>query len=226
MTSGETPTGPSATKLGGYALIGVGALSAVLGVATLVSGGGSDSAQSPPPGGVPNSPPSSLVAEPPPPGENSQSAQPPGGEEPAAQPPAGEQPPAARPPAGDRPDQHSQPPAQDRPTPPNGAGQNETAPKVLVRVYNNSTIKGLAHRAAEDFRAVGYEVPEVGNYSAGRIYTTTVYFRPGTPEEDQARAVAAHFGARVEPRFEGIEKASPGVIVIVTNDYKGPASGK
>ena len=96
----------------------------------------------------------------------------------------------------------------------------------MVRVYNNSTIKGLAHRAAADFRGVGYEVAEVGNYAQGRIYTTTIYYRPGTPEEDQARFVAEQFNARVEPRFPGLDHASEGVIAIVTNDYHGPKDGK
>jgi hypothetical protein len=46
-----------------------------------------------------------------------------------------------------------------------------------------------------------------------------VYFRPGTEEEASAKALAERFGMRVNPRFEGIEHASPGIIVIVTNDY-------
>jgi len=95
-----------------------------------------------------------------------------------------------------------------------------------VRVYNNSTIGGLAAEVREDLAARGWNVVEIGNYSAGNIPTSTVYFRPGTDEESAARALAEDFGMRVEPRFDGIADASPGVIVIVTKDYEEPRGGK
>ncbi|WP_026065928.1 LytR C-terminal domain-containing protein [Actinoalloteichus spitiensis] len=88
-----------------------------------------------------------------------------------------------------------------------------------LRVYNNSTVRGLASRAAGDFRDSGWDVSEVGNYSAGVIPSTTIYYRPGTPEEQLAGEIGAAFGIPVEPRFDGIRDAAPGVIVIVTNNY-------
>ena len=88
-----------------------------------------------------------------------------------------------------------------------------------MRVYNNSLIKGLADRAASDFRGSGWTVPVVDNYSGGTIATTTVYFRPGTDEEAEGRALAKEFGLRPEPRFDGIKDAAPGIIVIVTREY-------
>lgn len=91
---------------------------------------------------------------------------------------------------------------------------------VPVRVYNNSTIRSLATKAAEDFRSNDWTVTKVDNYSAGKIPTTTVYFRPGTDEEAAAKLLAQEFGLRVEPRFDGIKKSSPGIIVIVTKDYE------
>jgi hypothetical protein len=87
-----------------------------------------------------------------------------------------------------------------------------------VRVYNNSTIRGLAARAADDLSAAGWIVVEVGNYSEGIIPTTTVYYQDADQRAD-AEAIAAEFGMRVEPRFLGISDASPGIVVIVTNDY-------
>lgn len=90
-----------------------------------------------------------------------------------------------------------------------------------MRVYNNGTVTGLAAQAAGDFRAGGWQVVEVGNYSAGIIPTTTVYFRPGTEEEAAARELGTRFGMRVEPRFPGIADAAPGLIVLITNDYGG-----
>jgi LytR cell envelope-related transcriptional attenuator len=92
---------------------------------------------------------------------------------------------------------------------------------VQVRVYNNSTIKGLAAQAAADLRADGWNVVEAANYPYGIIPTTTAYFTPGTDEETAAKALATTFGMHAEPRFGGIQDASPGVIVIVTNDYQG-----
>ncbi len=90
-----------------------------------------------------------------------------------------------------------------------------------VRVYNNSTIRGLAARAADDLTAAGWTVLEVGNYPQGIIPATTVYYQEGSEEQAIAEAIGAEFGIRVEPRFPGIANADPGLIVIVTNDYSG-----
>lgn len=112
------------------------------------------------------------------------------------------------------------------PSPPTAA---ESAPsgdkgnsRGEVRIYNNSTIRGLAARAADDFRAAGWTVVEVGNYARGTIPTTTAYYQEGTGQRDGAEAIGSKFGMRVEPRFPGIANASPGLIVIVTNDYVSP----
>ncbi|MEU3650685.1 LytR C-terminal domain-containing protein [Lentzea sp. NPDC034063] len=98
--------------------------------------------------------------------------------------------------------------------------------KVPVRVYNNSTITGLASKASDEVRGNGWTVAETGNYSSGTIPTTTVYFRPGTDEEASAKELAAVLRARVEPRFDGIQSAAAGIILIVTNDFQGPAKNK
>ena len=91
-----------------------------------------------------------------------------------------------------------------------------------VRVYNNSTIRGLAARAADDLTAAGWTVVEVGNYAQGTIPTTTVYYQEDTDQRDGAEALGAEFDMRVEPRFPGIANADSGLIVIVTNDYVSP----
>lgn len=108
----------------------------------------------------------------------------------------------------------------------NGQDQQASTKSVAVRVYNNSTIRGLATEAADDFRSQGWNVVDVSNYSSGIIPTSTAYFRPGTGEEAAARSLAGTFGMRAEPRFEGIADSSPGVIVIVTKDYQGVSKGK
>jgi hypothetical protein len=101
------------------------------------------------------------------------------------------------------------------------------APQISIRVYNNSMIKGLAHHAADQLRQAGYGVTEVGNYPFGIIPTTTVYFQPSVPgQQAQAERIAAAVGAKAEPRFPGIVPATPGLIIIVTDDYHGFPAGK
>jgi hypothetical protein len=92
---------------------------------------------------------------------------------------------------------------------------------VGVRVYNNSLIKNLAANAATDFRNAGYNVVFVGNYSQGVIPHSTAYFSPAPGEQQVATQLAQAFGMQVAPRFPGIAAASPGVIVILTEDFKG-----
>lgn len=255
MTSGE-PSGPSAAKFGGYTLIGVGALAAVVGVTTAFTGGTQNNAEGPvadPPSSSAPSPDQPAPLHPEQLGGSGQSGE-------AGQP--GQSDGSSQLGNGGRPGESGQADGSDRAGQPGqpagpgdpgqqdqgsgavpggqesgGNGQGQVAPgdrpgapdgsqqansEVTVRVYNNSTVKGLAHRAAEDFRTAGYDVPQVGNYPSGKIPTTTVYFRPGTEEQAQAQQVADQFGARAEPRFEGLEPASPGVIALITDDYKGP----
>ena len=110
--------------------------------------------------------------------------------------------------------------------PPGGDGNGEPTKSTPVRVLNNSKIKGLAAEAAEDFKADGWQVVEVGNYSASNVPTTTAYYRPGTDEEAAAKAMAATFGMDSAPRISEIAGMQPGVVVIVTNDYTGaPGTG-
>lgn len=98
-----------------------------------------------------------------------------------------------------------------------GAAQDVRMP---LRVYNNSTITGLAARGASDFESNGWTVTTIGGYN-GRIPVSTVYYREGTAEKDAADFLANAFGLRAQPRFEGIQDASDGVIVILTKDYQG-----
>ncbi len=200
-----------------FALLGVAAIATMIGTASVLSGDGPSDSAAPE-----DTPPTQTTARPGAPGT---------GESPAPQPttptttesprlPGTSYPTGAPGPDGDR-------PSSEAPRP-GGSGDGKVADPVRsvpVRVYNNSTVKNLAKRAAEDFRAQGWHVVEVGNYSDGIIPTSTGYFRPGTDEEAAARAIAKAFGMRSEPRFDGIEDSSAGVIVIVTRDYQGRGSG-
>jgi serine/threonine-protein kinase len=109
------------------------------------------------------------------------------------------------------------PPGNGQPTIPTAPDTGARAP---IRIYNSSLLKGLGERAADDMRNSGWNVTEVGNYVAGNVPTSTVYYRPGTSEQAAARNLAQSFRLVAEPRFSGIQDASPGLIVVVTKDYQ------
>jgi hypothetical protein len=202
------PGGPSPLRVGGLALLGAGAVAALIGLATLLPGGGSTTtpaATTPPPAptAAPTAAPGATVAAQPAPSA------------PAAVPTVGPTAAVAAPPAAPAPA-----PAPAPAAPQAGTGGGNAAARGPVRVYNNSTVTGLAARAANDFRADGWQVGQVANYSSGNIPTSTVYYRPGTAEQSAATTIASEFGLRTEPRFSGIDDATPGLIVIVTNDYQ------
>ena len=97
------------------------------------------------------------------------------------------------------------------------AGAPSPAP-VAVQVYNNSLIKGLAEKAAAEFRAAGYNVTIVGNYAATVLPTSTALYT--TQDEKQvADQLAQQFHLQVQqsgPDFAGFP---PGVIVVLAKDF-------
>jgi hypothetical protein len=201
--------GPSPLRVGGLALLGAGAVAALIGLATLLPGGSSTTtpaATTPPP--APTAAPTAAAT----PGATV--AAQPAPTVPAAVPTVGPTVAIAAPPPA------APAPAPAPAAPQAGTGGGSAAARGPVRVYNNSTVTGLAARAANDFRADGWQVGQVSNYSQGVIPTSTVYYRPGTAEQTAATRIASEFGLRTEPRFSGIDDATPGLIVIVTNDYQ------
>ncbi|MRH91959.1 LytR family transcriptional regulator [Nocardia sp. SYP-A9097] len=95
------------------------------------------------------------------------------------------------------------------------AGVDKSVP---VRVFNNSMVSGLAAKTANDLTADGWNIAETGNYGAGVIPKTTVYYGSSAAEKAAALAIAAELGVTAEPRFAGISDSPPGVIVIVTGN--------
>jgi hypothetical protein len=218
VTAPAPSGGPSPLRVGGLALLGVGVVAAIIGLAALATGSGGDDTHTAAP-----APTASSTPEPAPTGD-------------------------VAPPAAAAPTDGSVPIPSFGATPTNGIAAPPTTPppaavgagagaagaggaaaagdggapvvRAPVRVYNNSTISGLAAVAAEDFRSAGWQVEQVANYPSGRIPTSTVYFRPGTAEQQAAALMGGEFGLRVEQRFDGLDEASPGLIVIVTNDYQ------
>ncbi|KAA8966898.1 LytR C-terminal domain-containing protein [Mycobacterium sp.] len=91
------------------------------------------------------------------------------------------------------------------------------APNIDVRVYNISHQEGAAGRVADQLRAAGYTVPEVGNLSLPAVATTTVYYADAAGEREAAAAVGKLLGAPVEPRIPEVADQPPGVIVVVAS---------
>ncbi|GGP35140.1 LytR C-terminal domain-containing protein [Saccharothrix coeruleofusca] len=202
--SNPEPTGSTRpTRAAGYALLAVAAASLVLGVVSLFTGGEDTS------GAQPGQPPASTAGSP------TSDAPPSAPAETTTDAPTSTD--TTTDTTTGAPATTTTAPATDTPPPPVTPENRQP-----VRVYNNSTVPNLAARASTEVRSLGWQVTETDNYSQGQIPTTTVYFRPGTDEEAQAKQLAELIGARAEPRFEGIVKAHPGIIVIVTNDYRGP----
>ncbi|SDK47341.1 LytR cell envelope-related transcriptional attenuator [Actinopolyspora mzabensis] len=227
MPSGEFATGRSAARIGGFTLLGVGVLALFFGVATALTGDGEPSAE---PTGTAPPPPASTSS-----GPTSSAGKPPGTSEPntsASSEPSESS--SSRPSesAADRGSSATSESSSDNRNSDDGkagdgdagegsSSEGDSRQRISLRVYNNSKIENLAHRAARDLRGAGFRVVEVDNYAGGRIPVTTVYYRPDTEERAQARTVARRLDARLKPRFNGITDASPGVIVIVTKNYDG-----
>ena len=74
----------------------------------------------------------------------------------------------------------------------------------------------MANRAATAYRAGGWSVVMVGNYT-GQVAETTVYFAPG--QEPSAHRLARQFSGIVQvlPRIEGLPGS--GLTVVLTRDY-------
>ena len=90
---------------------------------------------------------------------------------------------------------------------------------VPLIVLNNTTIAGLAARAAQQFEAGGWTVTRSDNYQ-NEIVSTCAYY---DPSDAQAKAAAEALQAqyptikRVKPKFP--ELPSGPVVVVLTPDY-------
>ena len=203
MSSPESPSSTRPLRIAGLALLGLALIALILGLVSIFTDGDADDTAKPPPTTATSGPGSSSS----PPSSSGTSTTSPTPSSSAGAPTT-----TTTPPGGE-----SSAPAP----PPGGDGNGEPGKSQPVRVYNNSTTKGLASRAADDLRAVGWNVISVGNYPYGTIPTTTVYYRPGTAEQQAAEDIADDFGMKVQARFTGLNSFPDGVIVIVTNDYQG-----
>jgi hypothetical protein len=92
--------------------------------------------------------------------------------------------------------------------------------RVPLTVLNNTTVTGLARTAAQDFKAHGWSVDQVANYT-GRLAATTVFYRDGDAAAQRAaRALARQFPeiAQVAPRSPALP-AGNGLTVVLAPDW-------
>jgi hypothetical protein len=96
-----------------------------------------------------------------------------------------------------------------------------SAARAPLTVLNNSTIRGLADRAAGDVQNRGWQVAQVGNF-AGRLATSTVYYTPGDAAGQAAATELAREFPQVDqvlPRYAGLPPTPAGIVLVVTKDW-------
>jgi hypothetical protein len=105
------------------------------------------------------------------------------------------------------------------PTVPASSGSSSSAGKQPLVVLNNTTVTGLAGKAAARFEAGGWTVTSYGNYQ-NTILSTCAYYDPAVPgAQAAALALQQQFPAikRVVAKFAGLP-AGP-IVVVLTDDY-------
>jgi hypothetical protein len=180
----------------------IGALLALLGVALLVIGvvvlgGGGDSGSS---GAAPAPSPSVLTSAP------------------TAATPSRSATSSAPPRTSTAPRTTAAPPPRTTVAPP---PRTTAAARAPLTVLNNSTISGLADRAAGEAQNRGWQVAQVGNF-AGRLAVTTVYYTPGDAAgQAAARELAREFPQidQVLPRYAGLPPTPAGIVLVVTRAW-------
>jgi hypothetical protein len=90
------------------------------------------------------------------------------------------------------------------------------ATQADVHVFNISGKEGVAGHTADQLKAGGFKVIDVGNLTLPEVTATTVYFTDAEGERATADAVGKNLGVAVEPRLPALSGEPPGVIVLVT----------
>jgi hypothetical protein len=90
---------------------------------------------------------------------------------------------------------------------------------IPVRVFNNTSIPGLAARVADDLGADGWFVTHIGNYAGPPVPVSTVYYHQGALEQAAARDLATTFALNYEPNLDDPGNLNPGILVVVQADY-------
>jgi hypothetical protein len=89
------------------------------------------------------------------------------------------------------------------------------APKADVLVFNISSSKGVAGKAADQLKQGGFNVTKIDNLTLPDVSKTTVYFTDAPGEHETADAVGQLLKADVAPRTKEVADQPPGVLVVV-----------
>jgi hypothetical protein len=95
------------------------------------------------------------------------------------------------------------------------ASAKPAAPKADVLVFNISSSRGVAGKAADQIKQGGFNVTKVDNLTLPDVSKTTVYFTDAPGEHETAVAVGQLLKADVAPRTKEVADQPPGVIVLV-----------
>jgi hypothetical protein len=97
------------------------------------------------------------------------------------------------------------------------ASARPDANQAEVHVLNVAGKEGAASRTADQLKAAGFKVADVGNLPLNDVAATTVYYTDTDGEKATADAVGQKLNAPVEPRSAVAELANQpaGVIVLV-----------
>jgi hypothetical protein len=91
-------------------------------------------------------------------------------------------------------------------------------------VLNATSINGLAGRISDAIKAGGWTTTAVGAYTANDIAASTVYFTQGDDQQRQAAVQLVNQFPQLQgpvPRFFDVPgNATPGLVVVVTGDWK------
>jgi hypothetical protein len=90
------------------------------------------------------------------------------------------------------------------------------APKADVLVFNISSSRGVAGKAADQIKQGGFNVTKIDNLTLPDVSKTTVYFTDAPGEHETADAVGQLLKAVVAPRTKEVADQPPGVLVVVT----------
>ncbi|OSC42673.1 LytR C-terminal domain-containing protein [Mycobacterium decipiens] len=101
-------------------------------------------------------------------------------------------------------------------TAPTSTSAKPAVTRAEVRVYNISGTEGAAARTADQLKAAGFTITDVGNLTLPDVSMTTVYYSDAEGERATADEVGQKLGAAVERRIPELSDQPPGVIVVVT----------
>lgn len=88
-------------------------------------------------------------------------------------------------------------------------------PKPDVRVYNTTSVAGLAQGTADQVTEAGWKVTEVSNLAMPEVNVTTVFFGEAPGEEAAAHEIAKLLGLQAAPRPPELADEPPGIVIAV-----------